>query len=76
MVTLPPGSVSAKVWQASSSGQRTAVSHLHKATKGEIARVLATAEDEPRSGEDLVALLRREGWQADLSDGRLDVLMA
>lgn len=75
MVTLPPGSVTVKVWQESGAGQRTAVSHFNKATKGELARLLVTTPEDPRTPSGLVELLRANDWQADLEGHRLDVLI-
>lgn len=73
MVALPRGAVNVKVWLDGPAGQRTAVSHFNKATKGEVARVWATMPDEPRTPEQLVEVLRDAGWRAELDGSRLDV---
>ncbi|MEZ5184428.1 MAG: peroxide stress protein YaaA [Candidatus Nanopelagicales bacterium] len=73
MVGLPPDSVTVKVWQDGPSGQRTAVSHFNKATKGEVARVWATMPTNPGKPDDLVDVLREVGWRAELAGARLDV---
>jgi len=73
MVTVPAGTVTVKVWQDGPGGQRTAVSHFNKATKGEVARVLATRPDEPHKPAELVDVLRDAGWRAELDGLRLDV---
>lgn len=75
MIDLPAGAVTVKVWQESAGGQRTAVSHFNKATKGELARLLGTLPDVPRKGSDLVDVLRDHEWQSELNGDRLDVLM-
>lgn len=73
MVALPPAAVTVKVWQDGPSGQRTAVSHFNKATKGQIARVLATSPVAPRGPAELVEVLRDAGWRVELDGQRLDV---
>lgn len=75
MVALPRPAVTVKVWQAGPGGSRTAVSHFNKATKGELARLLATAPAEPRSPADALDVVRAGGWRAELDGSRLDVWM-
>lgn len=75
MVNLPPDAVTVKVWQPGPAGQRTAASHFNKATKGELARVLATDARQPRSAAQVLRVVREAGWQADLEGSRLDVMM-
>lgn len=75
MVKLPPGSITVKVWQEGPSGQRTAVSHFNKATKGNLARFLATRPEQPRTGAEVVELLASGSWEVELSGSRLDVMM-
>ena len=75
MVALPRAAVTVKVWQEGPGGQRTAVSHFNKATKGEVARVLATASDDTCSPQQVEDLLRAHGWRAELDGRRLDVWM-
>ncbi len=66
-----------KVWQRQDSGQRTAVSHHNKATKGSLARLLATAADPPQRPAGALALVRDAGWDAELDStgARLDVYL-
>jgi uncharacterized protein len=75
MVTLPRGAVTVKVWQEGPGGRRTAVSHFNKATKGELARVLATVPEELGTPGDTLDVVRAAGWRADLDGARLDVWM-
>lgn len=75
MVALPPGAVTVKVWQETTAGQRTAVSHFNKATKGELARTLVTSAEDPRTSGELLELLRSHRWKVDLEGDRLNVLM-
>lgn len=74
-VDLPPGAVTLKVWQRGPAGQRTAASHFNKATKGELARLLATHPDQPRKAAQVLRIVREAGFEADLDGQRLDVLM-
>lgn len=55
-----------KIWQYGPDGQRTAVSHHNKDTKGHVARTLATAPTVPQHRHDVVDLLRGENWDARL----------
>lgn len=75
MVTLPKPAVTVKVWQGSPGGQRTAVSHFNKATKGHLARLLATCAEEPANASDLIDVLRSAQWRAEMDGRRLDVFM-
>jgi cytoplasmic iron level regulating protein YaaA (DUF328/UPF0246 family) len=72
-VSLPHDAITVKVWQPGPAGQRTAASHFNKATKGHLARALATAEEISRPA-DLLAEVRRAGFEADLDGRRLDVM--
>lgn len=74
-VTLPPDAVTVKVWQVGPAGQRTAASHFNKATKGELARALVTADRAARRPKDLVEIARAAGFEAELDGRRLDVVM-
>lgn len=64
---LARNAVTVKIWQAGSGGQRTAVSHANKESKGQIARLLASAPERPTVPADLVDLLRDHGWDAELA---------
>lgn len=74
-------SVTVKIWQAGPNGSRNAVSHFNKASKGELARLLATTTTEPTTRSGLVDLCRDHGWNAELSPDpklghdRLDVTL-
>jgi uncharacterized protein len=72
-VKLPPDAVTVKVWQPGPGGQRTAVSHFNKATKGHLARALAQCEREPRRPKDVLEVAREAGFDASLDARRLDV---
>lgn len=72
---LRPKSLTVKIWQQSESGAVTAVSHFNKHSKGEIARLLATADDFKKPSA-AVDLLNDHGWSASISPEslhRLDV---
>jgi len=73
-VSLPPGAVTVKVWQAGPAGQRTAASHFNKATKGHLARALVENAGRPRNAGDLLAAARDAGFDAALDGHRLDVM--
>ncbi len=70
-----------KIWQQSANGARTAVSHHNKAAKGELARLLATVEQQPSSIDEVVDCARSAGWDAALEPDprlghcRLDVVI-
>lgn len=74
-VDLPPDAVTVKVWQAGAGGQRTAASHFNKATKGELARVLAASADQPSTARQVLEIVRGAGFDAELDGRRLDVMM-
>lgn len=73
MVALPRDAITVKVWQQGPAGQRTAVSHFNKATKGELARLLATAPGELRTPDQVLKVVREAGWRAEIDGRRLDV---
>ena len=72
-VNLPPDAVTVKVWQPGPGGQRTAVSHFNKATKGHLARALAQCEREPRRPKDVLEVARAAGFDVSRDGTRLDV---
>lgn len=72
-VALPRGAITVKVWQQGPVGQRTAASHFNKATKGHLARALVAC-DEVSTGAQLLAEVRRAGFDAELEGSRLDVM--
>ena len=69
--------VQVKIWQRAPSGLRTAVSHHNKATKGQLARHLATTRDDLSTATELLDATLAHGWQTELDDStnptRLDV---
>ena len=73
-VNLPPGALTVKVWQMGPTGQRTAASHFNKATKGHLARTLATCADEVRRPADVADVAREAGFEVTLDGQRLDVM--
>lgn len=64
---LAERALSVKIWQVGPDGNRTAVSHHNKATKGELARLLASAPSVPGTAAEAVTFLRDYGWNAMLS---------
>jgi hypothetical protein len=59
-------------------GKRTAISHMVKATRGDVARVLLEAPRPPRSPERVADLVAASGREVELTTGRggtfLDVI--
>jgi uncharacterized protein len=58
-----------------SDGQRKAVSHMAKAVRGDVARVLLTAKKAPRDSADAAAVTEAAGFTVELNDGSLDVIV-
>lgn len=56
-------------------GQRKAVSHMAKAVRGEVARVLLEAKKEPKDPEGAAAIAESAGFTVELSPGNLDVIV-
>jgi cytoplasmic iron level regulating protein YaaA (DUF328/UPF0246 family) len=56
-------------------GERKAVSHMAKAVRGDVARVLLTAKKAPRDPESAAGIVEAAGLTVELSDGRLDVIV-
>jgi hypothetical protein len=75
----PYGYLLVKVWQRGPAGQRTAVSHHNKSSKGMVARLLATAPRAARDPATAVEQVARAGWDVELDDAaghpRLDVYL-
>ena len=63
------GAVTVQVVSARPDGSRAVVSHANKATKGRVARILATTAAEPGDSARLVTVLRRAGLRVE-RDGR------
>ncbi|HEU4738373.1 MAG TPA: peroxide stress protein YaaA [Solirubrobacterales bacterium] len=56
-------------------GQRKAVSHMAKAVRGDVARVLLAAKKAPRDAEAAAAVAEAAGFTVELTDGSLDVIV-
>lgn len=56
-------------------GERKAVSHMAKAVRGDVARVLLTAKKAPRDPESAAAIIEAAGFTVELSDDSLDVIV-
>jgi len=56
-------------------GARKAVSHMAKAVRGDVARVLLTAKKAPADPESAAAIVEAAGFTVELSDGSLDVIV-
>ena len=66
-----PGAVTVQVLSERADGARAVVSHANKATKGRLARHLATTRAEPSDVRGLAAVLRRAGWRVEAGRDRL-----
>jgi len=68
-----------KVWQLGPRGQRTAVSHHNKASKGLLARELVSLPKAPKTMRGLVSAANRagslHGWRAEAANGQLNLLL-
>ncbi len=60
-----PGAITVRVVTAAADGSLSVVSHLNKATKGRLARLLATTRAEVRGASDVIRLARRAGIAAE-----------
>jgi uncharacterized protein len=56
-------------------GKRKPVSHMAKATRGEVARVLLEAKKAPESPEAAASVAEAAGFKVELSPGYLDVIV-
>lgn len=56
-------------------GERKAVSHMAKASRGEVARALLSAKKAPADPEGAAAIAEAAGLTVELSDGNLDVIV-
>ncbi|MGC1167202.1 MAG: peroxide stress protein YaaA [Solirubrobacterales bacterium] len=59
-----------------SGGRRKPVSHMAKAVRGDVARVLLLAKQEPADPEGAAAIAREAGYEVELSGSNLDVIVA
>ncbi|HET7443107.1 MAG TPA: peroxide stress protein YaaA [Solirubrobacterales bacterium] len=57
-----------------SGGKRRPISHMAKAVRGDVARVLLTAKKAPADPESAATLAERAGFTVELSPGYLDVI--
>ena len=55
-------------------GKRTAISHMVKATRGDVARIVLTAPRPPRSPAAVAELVAAAGHEVELSSATLDVI--
>ncbi|HEY0640069.1 MAG TPA: peroxide stress protein YaaA [Pseudonocardiaceae bacterium] len=69
-----PGAVTVRVLTEHEDGSRTVVSHHNKAHKGHLARVLAGTRAEPSTVDELVKLLRRNGFRVERRGTELDLV--
>ena len=51
------------------------VSHMVKATRGDVARILLASGDQPETPEDVASLVRQAGLTVDLRGRSLDVTL-
>lgn len=56
--------------------ERKAVSHMAKAVRGDVARALLLAKPEPKSSEQVAAVAREAGFEVELGDSSLDVIVS
>lgn len=56
-------------------GKRKPVSHMAKAVRGEVAKVLLTAKKPPADPEGAASIAESAGFKVELSDGYLDVIV-
>jgi uncharacterized protein len=57
------------------NGERKAISHMAKAVRGDVGRVLLTAKKAPEDPESAAAIVEAAGFAVELSDGSLDVIV-
>ena len=57
------------------AGERKAVSHLAKATRGDVARLVLSADRMPEDADSVAALLAAAGTRVELSKTSLDVIV-
>jgi len=50
------------------------VSHMVKATRGDVARILLTAGETPEAPEDVASIVRQAGLQVELNGSSLDII--
>ncbi len=57
------------------AGERKVVSHMAKATRGDVARLVLSADRMPEDAESVAALLSATGMRVELSQANLDVIV-
>jgi hypothetical protein len=57
-------------------GERKAVSHMAKAVRGDVARVLLLAKREPKTPADVAAVATDAGFEVELTPASLDVIVS
>lgn len=60
--------VSVRVFKEDADGKRSVVTHMAKATRGEVARALLAGGARPESAADLGDFLAAQGWKVELSE--------
>lgn len=58
-----------------SGGERKAVSHMAKAVRGDVARVLLQAKKSPPDPQGAAAIVESAGFVVEINDGNLDVIV-
>lgn len=66
-----PGAVTVRVVSTQPDGSRKVVSHFNKHYKGELARVLALAPEEPESVDDILAIVRAAGMEVEHTSAKV-----
>jgi uncharacterized protein len=60
--------VAVRVFKEDADGARTVITHMAKATRGEVARALLAGGARPESAADLADFLAAQGWKVELSE--------
>lgn len=60
--------VAVRVFKEDAEGGRTVITHMAKATRGEVARALLAGGARPESAADLSDFLASQGWKVELSE--------
>lgn len=60
--------VSVRVFKEDADGKRTVITHMAKATRGEVARALLAGGARPESAADLGDFLAAHGWKVELTE--------
>jgi cytoplasmic iron level regulating protein YaaA (DUF328/UPF0246 family) len=57
-------------------GKRKAVSHMAKAVRGDVARALLLAKREPKTPDEIAAIVTEAGFEVELTPASLDVIVS